>query len=278
MREDAVCVEHRRAAGGVNHIRATDEKQRGVCSVPVAIAPEHQEADHLVIVHDQIDHAAFRDDRDALLLRLLLQRFDHGTRGIRAHGGGPLPRIMIGLVTYELAVLIAREWDADIAQVQEGPCRQRRLGKRVVTVHRTAGEQRAGHLAHRVRLRARQCQLVIGLLVRAGVTRGTRLGLVGHDDDIVLTEFDKPGGGTEASRTSSNNDRIGREDIEFEPLENLENMCFDIRHSLTSSNAGQLNTRKIPSWPSWRALSGMPWLSMATTRHTTSGDVLCILP
>src|SRR5699024_6932914 len=102
-----------------------------------------------------------------------------------------------------------RERHPQVGQAQERPGGHGRLGQGVVTVHRAAGEERAGHLMHRVGFLTGQGELVVGLLVRAGVAAGAGADLVGDHDDAVLAELPGPGGGGEPGRAGAYLHRIG---------------------------------------------------------------------
>ena len=76
---------------------------------------------------------------------------------------------MVGLVADELPVAVLREGNAQLAQPKEAARGEGCLGKGVVAIHGPTGEERLGHLPHRVAIAAGQGHLVVRLLVRARV-------------------------------------------------------------------------------------------------------------
>ena len=116
------------------------------------------------------------------------ERPAHLPRRVRADGRRPLPGIVVGLVADELAVGIPGKGYAQVDQANEGPGRKAGFDQGEVAVHAPAGEVRFGHHGGCIGVVAAHRELVVGLLVAAGVDRGAHLKALGDDQHV----FDAP--------------------------------------------------------------------------------------
>ena len=154
------------------------------------------------------------EDRDAPAPDLGGQGLEHELRRQRPGRSGPLPGVVVGLVADVRAVAVVGEGDAEADEMEEGLDRALGFGQGDVAVHGAARGQVAGHVGGGVRDVAGERQLVIGLLVRAGLGRRPRPEAAGDDGDVGLAVAMEADRGVEAGRPAADDDRVQRADRE----------------------------------------------------------------
>ena len=218
VRVDRIRVDARRAAGRVDHVGRPDQQEagaglgRGLLGGLRGLV-HHQQADDSGLagraVDHQVDDPAALHDRHPGRSDAVLQAFGHRFGRVGPDRGGSLARVVVGLVADELAVAIGGERHAYLDQVRKGAGRIGGLGERVVAVHRAAGEQRGGQVGDRVGGVAAEAQLVVGLLVGAGIAGRARPDLVGDHDQVGVPGRHQSVGGAIAGRTGADHDGGG---------------------------------------------------------------------
>ena len=88
---------------------------------------------------------------------------------------------MVGLVADIFPVTVHREFHTQLAQVHEAPDRQSRLAQRVVAVHTSSCKQIGSHFSHAVGAVAAETELIVCLLVAAGIARRSAVNPLGNN-------------------------------------------------------------------------------------------------
>jgi len=148
------------------------------------------------------------EDFDPLLLDLSRQAFEHHAGGEGAGRRRSLLRVVIGFVSDISAVSIAGKRHAEADEAKKRLGRAEGFAEGDVAVHGAAGEKIAGHLVGRVRPAARQRELIIGLLIRAGVVRCPAAEILGRDGDIGLSAVVETESGREGRRAAADDQRV----------------------------------------------------------------------
>ena len=141
----------------------------------------------------------------------------HQAGGQRAAGGGALARVVVGLVADVLAEGVVGEGDAEIDQLVEAARAHGGLDERDVAVHGAAGEERFGHAADGVGFAPGEGELVVGLLVRAGVARRSHVHALGDDGDVLLSQRNERVGGVVPGASGAHDNGVEGVDGQVQP-------------------------------------------------------------
>ena len=184
-RIDAVRVNSGRPAGCPDDVPAVD--QRIACLFRTRCAVQAQKAEHPLAVRQNTDNLHTVQHRNALRAYGSFQHLRHSFAGIRAGASRAAARIMVGFVADVFPVTAARKFHAKLRQPQKARRGERRLAQRGIAVNALAVKKRLRHFAHTVSIAAGERQLVIGLLVAAGIAAGAAEPVLGQQQNVVLT-------------------------------------------------------------------------------------------
>src|SRR5699024_7963361 len=107
-----------------------------------------------------------------------------------------------------LSISIKGKGNADIHQMEKGSGRPCRFRHGNISVHAAALEQGFRHRPDTVRLTAAQGQLIVSLLVRAGISGSAHQHPLRHQGDLSLSQLIKPYRGSQPCGPCSHNDGI----------------------------------------------------------------------
>ena len=154
----------------------------------ILVGIERERADNafgpVFVYRQKLHHISFLAHGDVQLPHAANQRPAHLPRGVRPDGRGALAWIVIRLVADELPVSIAGERHAQVHQMDERPRRQTRFDERQVAVHAAALEVRLRHHLRRIGILTAQRELVVRLLVAAGVDRRALVQPLADDEHV----------------------------------------------------------------------------------------------
>ena len=246
-----LCIDSRRAAGREDDVL---RREQGQARRAAAAQVERQQTLYRTVLRQQANGLHPVENADALARNAALERLGHESGGQRACRSRTLARVVVGLVADILAVLVGRERHAEIRQLHKGAERTGRLGQRGVAVDTAAGEQRFRHLLHGIRAVGGDGQLVIGLLVAAGVARCADVHALGEDGDVLSAEVVQPVGGVVARTARADHQRIERDDRYLAACKGQ--LCFQHSASLSLTGGGCGSRRPRSGSGRWQSPDG----------------------
>ena len=131
------------------------------------------------------------------------QRETHLPRRVRPAAGRPPLRIVVGLVADVLPELVMWKRHPEVDQMHETAHRQRRFHQRHVAVHRAAVVDRMGQLHRGIRFAPVDAELVVGLLVAAGVDRSAAVQPLREQQQILDAQLPEPERRRQAGRAGA---------------------------------------------------------------------------
>ena len=190
LRVHPVEIDARGAAGGQDHLGAADAQHRVVPKVQ-ALQAAHAPFIRKDAVGQQVFPHPHPPGQDAFF-----QGLGHVAAGEGPGGGGPAALVVVGLVAHEFPHFVAGKGHPQLHQLEESLGRPRGLAQSQVPVH-VLPVQGVGHVLHAVALPARQGELVVGLLVAAGVAGGAVAHVLRHQQHILRPQGGQPVRGVE---------------------------------------------------------------------------------
>ena len=117
-----------------------------------------------------------------------LQSLGHIFGGQRTAGGRSGRFVVVGLIADVFAVFVHRKRNAEPDELKKAPCGKRRIRQRNIAVHGAAAHERFRHIVNAVLHTARKIELIVGLLIRAGVSRRSHHSALRDDEHVRHTE------------------------------------------------------------------------------------------
>ena len=180
----AVGVDTGGAAGGVHHVFAPNQQIAVFRRLRLRVQAEKTQ--HPFSVADDLDYLGVVQHGDALGGDRRFQLFRHLLAGVGADAGGTAAGVMVCFVADVFAVAVPGEGNPQLCQLEKALGGQCGLAKGNVAVHTLAVKQRFGHFPDAVGVAPGQGQLVVGLLVTAGIPAGAGGALFRNQKNILL--------------------------------------------------------------------------------------------
>ena len=210
---DAAHVSGRIDARGVEPARAADREHGVLGEVRFELlrlpVPDDRSG-RAAVDGDELRSVALLGDLDPGRFHRPDQRETHLARGVRPAARRAPFRVVVGLVADVLAEFVAGERHAEVHEIHEAAHRHRGLDQRHIAVHRAAVEERPAEQRGRIRLGAVDAELVVGLLVAAGVDRSAAVQPFGEQQHIVHAERLEPERRRESRRAGADHQCVDR--------------------------------------------------------------------
>ena len=222
MRPDGYFVKLARSASCENDIRRVEDGEAIVRLPEIFFIQAEQANDTLFAVRRLVCQQRYGGmsvkDGGAVTLNFFQEAFEHVMGGFRAGGCGALARIMVGLVSDVCAEGVVRERDADAAEIKEGRSGAEGFHIGCIAMHHAALEERFGEIHGAVWLVSENAELVVSLLVRAGIVGSAVAKAIYDDGNVFHAELLQTQGAFEPGGSRAYDDGVQRNQRAFERL------------------------------------------------------------